>query len=157
MKNKIFLLISSIIFSHLAGVIGAFATRESVGTWYQTLEKPFFTPPGWVFGPVWITLYTLMGISLYLIIIRGFKKKEVKIALMFFGLNWILNAVWSIIFFGLHNPLVALLEIIILDIIVVITIIKFWKINKVAGLLLVPYILWLILATALNFAIFYLN
>lgn len=148
-------LISSIVICQLAGIIGSFFTVSSVSTWYLTLNKPFFNPPSWLFGPVWITLYLLMGISLYLI--WNNYSKDMKLPLIFFGIQLGLNSLWSIIFFGLQNPLFAFIEIIILWVFIFLSIIGFYKKSKTAAYLLIPYILWVSFAAILNFSIFYLN
>jgi len=150
-------LIASILLCQLAGIIGSLATFSSITGWYLALNKPFFTPPNWVFGPVWITLYTLMGIALYLVWMQGLKKKKVKQALQIFGLQLILNSLWSIVFFGMHGLAAGLFVIVILWLAILWTIIRFWKIDKRAGWLLVPYILWVTIATALNAGVWLLN
>lgn len=152
--NKWVKLIASILICQIAGVIGSVFTTPSITTWYADLQKPGFSPPNWVFGPVWITLYTLMGISLYLV---WNKKKNIKIPLTLFFIQLILNSIWSIIFFGLQNPFYALIEIIILWIMILLTIISFYKVSKKAGLLLLPYIIWVSVATILNYYIWILN
>ncbi|MEK6969392.1 MAG: TspO/MBR family protein [Nanoarchaeota archaeon] len=147
----------SIVVCQLAGFIGSFFTVSSVSTWYLTLNKPFFNPPSWLFGPVWISLYFLMGISLYLIWKKGIKNKQSKTAVSLFGVQLILNSLWSILFFGLRSPLFAFIEIITLWIAIILTIKYFYKISKVASYLLIPYMLWVSFAAILNFFIFYLN
>lgn len=147
----------SIVVCQLAGFIGSFFTVSSVSTWYLTLNKPFFNPPSWLFGPVWISLYFLMGISLYLIWDEGIKSKQSKGALYIFGAQLILNSLWSILFFGLKSPLFAFIEIIILWIAIILTIKYFYRISKSASYLLIPYVLWVSFAAILNFFIFYLN
>ncbi|MBI2019873.1 tryptophan-rich sensory protein [Candidatus Daviesbacteria bacterium] len=137
-----------------AGVLGSFFTVSSPPagglTWYQTLNKPFFSPPNWIFGPVWSTLYILMGISLFLVWI----KRRVPSV---FWIQLILNTIWSIIFFGLKNPTLAFLDIIALWITIFLTIKAFSKINKLASQLLWPYLAWVSFATFLNLAIVLLN
>lgn len=151
MKNLIKLIIS-IVICQLAGIIGSFFTIKSVSNWYLTLNKPFFSPPNWLFGPVWIFLYFLMGVALFLV-----WKKRNKKALTFFGVQLFLNAFWSIAFFGLKSPLFGLIIIIILWILILLTIIKFFKVSKPAAWLLIPYILWVSFATVLNFSLLILN
>jgi tryptophan-rich sensory protein len=153
-KIKWLTLIICIVLPNLAGLIGSVFTSSSVSTWYTTLVKPSFNPPGWVFGPVWTTLYILMGISLYLI---WTNKKRTNIALWMYGIQLVLNALWSFLFFGLRNPLAAFIEIIILWIAIVATIIYFYKISKPAAYLLIPYILWVSFAAVLNYSLFVLN
>ncbi|MFH1211580.1 MAG: TspO/MBR family protein [Candidatus Woesearchaeota archaeon] len=150
-------LIASILICQLAGFIGSFFTASSVSTWFQTLNKPFFNPPSWLFAPVWISLYLLMGISLYIVWNKGVKSKETKTAVTLFGVQLALNTLWSILFFGLKSPLFAFIEIMILWAMIVLTIRCFCRISKTAAYLLVPYIIWVTFAAALNFAIYFLN
>ncbi len=133
-----------------AGIVGSFFTISSIPTWYVTLNKPSFSPPNWIFGPVWTILYILMGISLYLV----WTKKKIPPV---FWIQLILNAAWSVIFFGLKNPTLALIEIAALWIVIVLTIKAFSKINKLAGRLLIPYLLWVSFASILNLMIVLLN
>lgn len=144
------------MFCQLAGLIGSIFTFPSIGNWYKYLNKPFFNPPNWIFGPVWTILYLLMGISFYLIWQSKSKKKNNKYFLIFY-MQLFLNSLWSAIFFGLHNTLLAFIEIMFLWLAISLTIISFYKISKLAALLLVPYILWVSFASILNFAIFILN
>lgn len=161
-KNT-YILVASIILCQLAGIIGSVFTVSSISTWYAELTKPTFNPPNWIFGPVWTTLYLLMGISLYLIWRELYSKKKdvnvqkIKSALEFFSLQLIFNILWSIIFFGFKTPFTAFFEIIILWILILLTIINFYKINRTAGILLIPYILWCTFAAVLNLAIAILN
>ena len=155
--NKWIRLIIAILVCQLAGVVGSIFTAPSIATWYSKLQKPFFSPPNWVFAPVWITLFTLIGISLYLIWNKGLKDKLVKVSISVFAVQLILNVLWSFLFFGLQNPFYGLIEIIMLWIAILITILKFYKVDKRAGLLLLPYILWVSIATVLNYYIFVLN
>ena len=152
MKN-IWKLIISIILPFLASTIGGLFTASSVSTWYIDLIKPSFNPPSWIFGPVWTILYLLMGIALYLIWI----KKYDKYAFMVFGVQLFLNALWSILFFGMKLPFYAFIEIIFLWVAILFTIIYFYRINKISAYVLIPYILWVTFAAILNFAIFILN
>lgn len=153
--KKIAKFIISILIPFLASIIGSFFTSSSISTWYETLIKPFFNPPSWIFGPVWTFLYLLMGISFYLVWIS--KAKNKKYAYIFFGIQLFLNALWSILFFGFQMPFLAFIEIILLWAMILLTIIYFYKINKVASYLLIPYILWVSFAAVLNFSLFYLN
>ena len=154
---KITKLISSILICQLAGIIGSVFTSSSVSTWYAALQKPSFNPPNWVFSPVWITLFVLMGISLYLIWDKGIKSKYSKIAVIIFGAQLVLNILWSVLFFGLRSPLSAFIEIIFLWTAILVTIIYFFKISKPAAYLLIPYILWVSFAVILNYSILILN
>jgi tryptophan-rich sensory protein len=150
-------LAASIIICTLAGAIGSPFTFPAIPTWYATLSKPFFSPPNWVFGPVWTMLYILMGISAYLIWQHGWKKKQVRFALFLFGMQLFLNALWSILFFGLRSPFYGLLCIIPLWICIALCIRAFYPIERWAAYLLVPYLLWVSFATILNAAIWMLN
>ena len=140
-----------------AGLIGSVATFPSIPTWYATLEKPFFNPPNWLFGPVWIALYTLMGISAFLVWRKGIRDRQVKVALGIFVAQLILNSLWSIVFFGLHSLLGGLIVILPLWVAILLSIVTFYRISKTAGVLLIPYILWVSFATLLNFSLWQLN
>jgi len=161
MKNKtligIIKLIISIAICQLAGFFGSLFTRPNIPTWYASLNKPNFTPPNWVFSPVWITLFVLMGISAFLVWNKGLDYKGVKKALTIFLVQLILNTLWSLAFFGLKSPLFGFLVIVILWVAILFTIINFFKVMKIAGFLLIPYILWVSFAAALNFSIWRLN
>jgi len=153
---KIIYAFISILIAQGAGAIGSVFTRSSVSTWFTTLAKPAWNPPSWLFAPVWITLYALMGVASYLV----WEQKDVpgaKMALYFYGAQLALNALWSIIFFGLKNPGFAFAEILILLILIIITTVLFWRINAWAGILMIPYILWVSFATFLNYNIWQLN
>jgi tryptophan-rich sensory protein len=140
----------------VAAVSGA-ATARSVRDWYPTLEKPFFTPPSWLFGPVWTALYVMMGIALYLVWREGWDRPDVRIAMLTFAAQLVLNGLWSIVFFGMRAPGAALAEIIVLLAVIVATAVLFWRISTIAGGLLVPYIAWVSFATALNASVWWLN
>ena len=155
-KKSILPLLISILIVFSFGFIGSFFTTSSITTWYAFINKPLFSPPNWIFAPVWTLLYILMGVSAFLIWQKRDNLKT-KQALIFYGIQLILNALWSIIFFGMHNPGLALLEIIILWLFILITLIKFYKINKTAGLLFIPYLLWVSFALILNYVIWMLN
>ncbi len=150
-------LVVSIVICQLAGLIGSLFTTPSIPTWYATLQKPSFTPPNWLFAPVWTTLFVLMGISAFLVWRKGLNDKQVRISLSIFGAQLILNILWSIMFFGLKSPLVGFIEISILWLAILFTILKFFKISKTAGILLIPYILWVSFAAILNISIMILN
>ncbi|MGB0757357.1 MAG: TspO/MBR family protein [Patescibacteria group bacterium] len=156
-SREILKLILAIGISQLAGIIGSLFTASSIPNWYATIERPALNPPSWVFGPVWTTLYALMGIAAFLVWKQGWEKKKVKIALGMFGVQLFLNSIWSIIFFGLNNPGWALVDIVLLWFAIVWTMVVFYKISKPAMYLLVPYILWVSFATYLNYAIWALN
>jgi tryptophan-rich sensory protein len=156
-KDDIIKLIISILVSEFAGLAGSLFTFSSITVWYAGLRKPGFTPPNWLFGPVWVTLYFLMGVSLYLVWKKGLRKKGVKASMEMFGVQLALNVLWSILFFGLHSPLYGLVCIAALWIAIVATMVKFYGISKEAVALLLPYILWTTIAMALNYYVWILN
>lgn len=149
-------LIISILIPQTAGILGSIFTSSNIEGWYKRLNKPIFTPPNWVFGPAWFILFLLMGISLYLVYMSDTSDYR-KMFFIFFFIQLFLNFLWNILFFGLHNPLLGLIEIIVLIITVGITTYYAFKVNPTSGYLLTPYILWLFFATALNSGIFVLN
>lgn len=156
-QDTIVLLIISLLVAFLPGTIGSLFTYPAINSWYRYLQKPLFSPPSWIFGPAWTTLYLLMGIASYLIVKTGLTNKKVKSAIIIYGLQLILNGLWSVLFFGLHSPLLAFLEIVILWILIMMTIIRFFKISKTAAYLLIPYLLWVSFASILNLSILLLN
>ena len=147
----------SVVVCFVAGFIGSIFTTPAIPTWYAQLNKPPFTPPNWLFAPVWTTLYLLMAISAYLVWRKGLGNKEIRIALGVFLVQLILNSLWSVLFFGLRSPLMGAIEIVVLWVAILLTIIYFFKISKAAGWLLVPYILWDSFAAILNFSVLILN
>ena len=149
--NKYLRLFLSIVLCEGAGLIGSIFTINSVNTWYLTLNKPFFNPPGFIFGPVWTILYLLMGISLYLV----WEKKKTN--LKWIWIQLVLNTTWSIIFFGLKNPALAFIIVLLLWFSIYQTISSFKKINKASAQLLYPYLAWVSFASVLNLAIVILN
>lgn len=150
-------LLFAIIICELVGILGAIFTTPAIPTWYASLKKPSFSPPNWVFGPAWTLLYALMGVAAYLIWQQGLEKPVVRNALFIFTLQLFLNFLWSFFFFKLQSPLHALIEIFLLWVLILATIISFYQINKTAGLILIPYLLWVSFATLLNFYIVKLN
>lgn len=154
---KIFKLILSVVICLGAGAIGSLFTASSIPTWYTTIEKPFFNPPNWIFGPVWTLLFIMMGVALFLVWNKGWQNKKVKIAMLIFGIQFLLNILWSILFFGFLSPFYAFVEIIFLWLAILVTIIYFYQISRPASWLLVPYIFWVSFASVLNFFIWRLN
>jgi tryptophan-rich sensory protein len=155
--SKTIKLIVAILACQIAGIVGSLFTSPSIPTWYATLKKPDFTPPNWVFAPAWTFLFVLMGVSAYLVWNKGLENRKARIALLIFGIQLVLNALWSFLFFQLHSPLYAFFEIIILWLAIAITIFYFMRISKTAGLILFPYIIWVSFAAILNFYIARLN
>jgi len=149
--------LAAILIVELVGAIGVIFTFPALAGWYATLNKPWFNPPGWVFSPVWTMLYALMGIAVWLVWEKGLKNKKVRASLFAFGGQFVLNVLWSILFFGLHSTLYGLVDIMLLLIAIAFTIIKFYSVSKTASALLVPYILWVGFAAALNFYVWRLN
>jgi translocator protein len=148
--KRFFKLLVAVVVCEGAGIIGTVFTINSVATWYTTLNKSFFNPPSWVFGPVWTILYFLMGVSLFL-------AWEKKANLKWFYIQLVLNALWSPIFFGLQNPALALVDIIFMWVAILMTIKVFWKKNRLSAYLLIPYFIWVSFATILNLSIVLLN
>jgi len=157
MYKKVLRFIISIIICQSAGIFGSLFTFEAVPDWYITLEKPFFAPPNWIFGPVWIILYFLMGVSLYIVWKDELKSKTRNVFFVVFAIQLILNALWSLLFFGLRSPLLGLIDILILDVMLVVTIFYAKRVSKYAAMLLIPYMVWIIIASVLNYAILVLN
>ena len=162
--NNFFKLVIAIVVAELAGVIGSVFTISVIPTWYVGLVKPALNPPSWVFGPVWTALYFLMGISLFLVwkqhsnILDNVRMLRMwKIGITAFFVQLFLNAIWSIIFFGLQNPGWALVDIVFLWLAIVWTMVVFYKISRPAAYLLVPYLLWVSFASYLNYSIWMLN
>ena len=140
------------------GYLSSITTQSSIKTWYPTIEKPIFNPPNWVFAPVWTMLFILMGIAAGLVWNKLESNKElVKKGLLFFTIQLLLNALWSYLFFGLNNVLLALIEIILLWLIIYETYHIFRQIDKKASYLLIPYLAWVGFATILTGSIFWLN
>jgi len=150
----ILVVMTCLVIGYLSGMV----TRESITTWYPTLIKPVFNPPNWIFAPVWTTLYIMMGVAGGLV----WNKLEgnetlVKKAFLFFIIQLALNALWSLIFFKLHNLLLASIEVILLLLMIFETYTQFKKIDKIAGLLMIPYLAWVSFASVLTISIWYLN
>lgn len=141
----------------IVGAISGFFTVTGVESWYQTIQKPSWNPPNWIFGPVWTALYIMMGIALFLVWKEDTSEELKKIALVLFAVQLILNFFWSFIFFNQQQPGWALVEIIAMWLFILLTIFAFAQVNKTAAWLLVPYISWVSFATILNYTIWQLN
>lgn len=155
--NNIGKIIIAVVVCQLVGVIGAVVTIPAIPGWYAGLNKPSFSPPNWLFGPAWITLYTLMGIAVALVWAKGLADKKVRQAMIFFGVQLFLNALWSILFFGWHQTYLAFFEIVIMLGFIALTTLRFYRIEKTAAYLMLPYLAWVSFASLLNFAIYLLN
>ncbi len=158
MSKKEYLILGlSIVLSLGAGYVGSLFTVTGPGSWYALINKPAFNPPNWLFGPVWTSLYVLMGISLFLVWRKGWKNEAVRAGVKLFIIQLGFNIVWSYFFFGLHNPRLAFMEIIALWLAIIATIIAFNRVNRVAAKLLWPYVAWVSFAAFLNYTIWQLN
>ncbi len=138
------------------GIVGALATFGAVRDWYPTLAKPSWTPPSWLFGPVWTTLYLMMAVAAWLVWRRS-ERPGAGVALGLFFAQLVLNFAWSPLFFGLHSPILGAVDIVALWALIVLTIAAFARVHRLAATLLVPYLVWVSFATALNLAIWRLN
>ncbi len=156
MKTALGLIVAIVIPLAVGAVSGA-ATARGVSSWYPTLVKPSFNPPAWIFGPVWTVLYIMMGAAAFVVWQRGWDSAGVRAAVTAFAVQLALNGLWSILFFGLQSPGLALLEIVVLWLAIAATSVLFWRVATVAGALMVPYLLWVSFATVLNASIWWLN
>lgn len=156
MKPKTLVFILAIALPLLVGGIAGTVTVSEIGSWYAGLNKPFFNPPSWLFGPVWTTLYLLMGYASYRIAMLPASVLRKK-ALIGYGIQLLWNFLWSLLFFGAHSPAWALIDIVALDITLWLCMRQFYRLDRTAGWLLVPYIMWVSFASVLNAAILYLN
>ncbi|UII78205.1 TspO/MBR family protein [Flagellimonas sp. CMM7] len=157
MKKKVVYILIAVTICLLIGFLSSFATQSSVNDWYLTLNKPSFNPPNWIFAPVWTSLYILMGVAAGIVWSKGFHHIWVKTALYHFGFQLLFNALWSIVFFGFKSPSWALLVILLLLTLIILTIKWFKVVSKTAAFLLVPYLLWVLFASVLNYKIWELN
>lgn len=155
-KFKIFPLIGSILLPLTGSLLVGYLTKNSMAI-YSSLEKPIFAPPGWIFGIVWPVIYIMMGLAAYRIYMIRDQGRDIGRALFFYLVQLLLNLLWSFIFFSFRLYGLAFIELIILFVFVFITFIKFIKLDRIAGFLLIPYLLWLIFAGALNFIIWAKN
>jgi translocator protein len=151
--GKVLRLIICIVGCEAAGFIGSFATTPAIPTWYAGLAKPEFSPPNWIFAPVWTLLYLLMGVALWLV----WEKRGWGAPVVVFLIQLVLNIAWSFIFFGMHLPLWAFAEIVLLWLMILICTVQFWRITPVAGIIMLPYLGWVSFAAVLNYAIHSLN
>ncbi len=176
--NKSIKFLISILICEFAGIIGSFFTVSQINTWYSTINKPTFNPPNWIFGPVWTTLFVLMGISLYLVWEKKWEAKDKiqpkkawnKLSQKFLSGSWqkaniilifytqlVLNILWSVVFFGAHSLNGAFFVLLMLWFSILFTIVNFYRVSKVAAVLLIPYILWVSFAGILNYFLWLIN
>lgn len=156
MLNRFLRLLLCISIPLIIGGISGYFTIEGVKSWYLTLNKPSFTPPNWIFGPVWTTLYALMGYA-YFRILEKAKSSAQLFAIRIYFIQLFLNFCWSILFFSAHQIGFALIDILLLWICILIMIVRFYRVDKFAGYSQIPYLLWVSFATALTFSIWWLN
>jgi tryptophan-rich sensory protein len=147
----------AVLVPEVVGAVSGIATQSSVSTWYPTLEKPWFTPPDAVFAPVWITLYAMMGVASWLVWREGPRRATTQIALAVYAVHLVLNAAWSLVFFGLRAPGGGLVVIVVLVGAVIATMRRFARVRALAAWLLAPYLVWVLYATALNATIWWMN
>lgn len=152
--NEIPKLMVSLIIVFIVGAIGSVATSPQIPVWYATLARPAWAPPNWLFPVVWTILYILIGISLFLVWRKGLESKQ---ALVVFAVQLGLNLLWSLVFFGLHSIVGGLVIILMLWMAILANIIVFYRISKWAGLILLPYLVWVSIASYLNYSIYLLN
>jgi benzodiazapine receptor len=150
-------LVVAVVIPLVVGGLGGAATAPAIPTWYEGLNKPPWNPPNWVFGPVWTALYILMGVAAWLVWRQGWDNPQVQVALTIFGVQLLLNLFWSLIFFGWRSPSWAALEIVVLWGFILATTALFYRVESVAGLLLIPYQLWVTFAAVLNVTVWQLN
>lgn len=156
--SKFLRIVYIVVICLAVGYLSSLITQNSITTWYPAIKKPFFNPPNWVFAPVWTILYVMMGIAAGLVWDKLEENKElVKKGLFLFTIQLLLNLLWTYLFFGLQNILLALLEIVLLLLIIYETYLVFNKIDNTAGKLFIPYIAWVVFATILTISIYFLN
>lgn len=150
-------LVISILIVGIVAYLSSLANINSIPTWYESLAKPSFNPPNWIFGPVWTILYLMIGIALFLVWASKIKPQKKTTVYWVFGIQLFLNGIWSLIFFGAHQIFLALIVIALLWISIILNMLAFYKISKASAYLLVPYWLWVSFASVLNFSIWMLN
>jgi translocator protein len=154
--KKLLKLLALIVLCQIIGASGSLFTIPNIPTWYAFINKPFFSPPNWLFAPVWTIIFLLMGVSLFLVL-ETKKSDQKNLAIVLFAIQFFFNILWSFLFFGLRSPLLGLIGVIILWFSIVATILGFYKVSKKSAYLLLPYILWVSFATILNLAILLMN
>jgi tryptophan-rich sensory protein len=156
-KRRWWLLALCILICEATGIISALLSNTSANPWFDSLAKPSWNPPDSVFGPVWTTLYLLMGIALWVVWFDKPDGKKKGPAIVVFALQLVCNFLWSIFFFRLQSPFLALIDIVILDVLIVMTMVLFARHSKIAAYLLIPYLMWVLFATYLNWTIWSMN
>jgi len=154
-RRKVSSLAVLVVVCYAAAAIGGLATDGSVSGWFQTLKRPSFQPPDWLFGPVWTVLYGLMAVAAWLVYLKTGRVRSTPMTL--FMIQLVLNVAWSIIFFGLHRPGLAVFDIIALLSAIIATTVAFWRVSTTSGVLMLPYLAWVMFASALNISLWHLN
>ena len=158
MNSRLFLsCLFGVLVTNAVGYLSSLATRSSVNTWYKYLNKPVFNPPDWIFMPVWIILYFLMGIAFGIFFYYNFEKNSQKGGVIAFFLQLLFNGMWSLVFFGLKNIFLGLVTILILLVCIIFCITEFRKVNKFSSYLMLPYLFWVCFASILNTLILIMN
>jgi translocator protein len=153
----IFKLLISIIICQGAGIIGSIFTAGALSGWFSELNHPSFTPANWLYPPIWITVHLLIAIAAFLIWWRGLHIKPVRVAMILFIIQLVLSVVWVFVLFGLQYILFGLIAVVVLWVMLLLTIIQFYKVSTAAGNLMIPYIVWITFAVILNGALYLLN
>lgn len=157
LKNNYISLIGSLVLVYITAFIGSFFTVDAIGTWYAALIKPELNPPSWIFGPVWTALYVFMAVAAWRVYVKRHADARAVSVLFVYGVHLVVNAFWSIAFFGMHNPELALGVIAILWALIVYLLIYFYRIDRLSGYLLIPYLAWVSFASYLNWSLAALN
>jgi len=155
--NSMLVLAACVLGPIVVGGLNSMATRKSIRTWYPTINKPSWTPPNWLFAPVWTVLYIMMGVAMWRVLGSGADGLIVTVAFVLWLVQLLLNATWSPAFFGRQDPPGALRVLLVMDVAIILTIGMFWTIDPIAALLMLPYLAWGLFATALNTAIVRMN
>lgn len=155
-KMELIGLVSWLAVCHSVGAVGAILTMSGLSNWYPSIQKPSFNPPNWVFAPVWMFLYTMMGLSAWLVW-RERRAAQLQTPLGWFTIQLALNLAWSSLFFALEHPGLAFVDSVMMSLAILATIISFWKVSHTASIMLIPYLAWVIFATVLNYTIWQLN
>lgn len=156
-RRPLWSLVAAVLVCELVGAAGGLLSADGITTWYPTLAKPALTPPSWVFGPVWTTLFALLGAGAWLVWKAGLDRRPVRVALALFAVQYVVQVAWSGVFFGLRSPGGGLAVIAVLWLLIVATVVAFDRVDRRAALLLVPYLLWVTFASFLNLRLWQLN
>ncbi len=153
-RSDLIRFVASVVFCEAAGIVGSVFTISAIPSWYAALQKPWFTPPNWLFAPVWLVLYFLMGVALYMLWGKG---RQSRAALIAFGIQLVLNVAWSAVFFGAHELFYGFAVIAALWLAILATVAFCYRVSRSAAALLIPYVLWVTIASALNYYVWVLN